>query len=86
MAFLLPMLGGAIASAIAGKGVDKIGKLLGFRKGGMIHGKGSVLMVGHNGEMVLPKSLTTQLKQVLGRRGEPVRAKPHKKRAARKKK
>ena len=50
MAFLLP----ALASAIGGYGIDKLGKAIGLSDGGKIQKEGLYLL--HKGEIVVPAS------------------------------
>ena len=59
MAFLLP----ALASALAGPAISKVGGLLGFEKGGTVPGKGKKgrISVLHPGEVVLTKAKLRQL-------------------------
>jgi hypothetical protein len=59
MAFLLP----ALASALAGPAISKVGGLLGFEKGGTVPGKGKKgrMAVVHPGEVVLTKAKLRQL-------------------------
>lgn len=59
MAFLLP----ALASALAGPAINKVGGLLGFEKGGTVPGKGKKgrMAVLHPGEVVLTKNKVRQL-------------------------
>tara|TARA_R110000803_G_scaffold191174_2_gene253818 strand:- start:1834 stop:2229 length:396 start_codon:yes stop_codon:yes gene_type:complete len=59
MAFLLP----ALASALAGPAISKVGNLLGFEKGGTVPGKGKKgrMAVVHPGEVVLTKAKLKQL-------------------------
>ena len=59
MAFLLP----ALASALAGPAISKVGNLLGFEKGGTVPGKGKRgrMAVVHPGEVVLTKAKLKQL-------------------------
>jgi hypothetical protein len=59
MAFLLP----ALASALAGPAISKVGNLLGFEKGGTVPGSGKKgrMAVVHPGEVVLTKAKLRQL-------------------------
>tara|TARA_R110001606_G_scaffold104276_1_gene227767 strand:- start:3543 stop:3956 length:414 start_codon:yes stop_codon:yes gene_type:complete len=54
MAFLLP----ALASAIGGYGIDKLGKAIGLSDGGKIQKEGLYLL--HKGEIVVPASVVNR--------------------------
>ena len=54
MAFLLP----ALASAIGGYGIDKLGKAIGLKDGGKIQKEGLYLL--HKGEVVVPASVVNR--------------------------
>ena len=89
---------GQAVGDLAGKGISKLGGLFGLKKGGTLNPKQmtaalnkatikktGVRKVG-KGQLVIPAKLAKQIKAVAKRKPQPIKRKPAKKKAGRKKK
>ena len=89
---------GQAVGNLAGKGLSKLGGLFGLKKGGSLNPKQVSTMLNKatvkktgvrkvgKGQLVIPAKLAKQIKAVAKRKPQPVKRKPAKKKAGRKKK
>jgi len=69
MAFLAPLgiaLAGGAAGALGSRAANKVGDLLGLKKGGRVGGKKPILL--HGGEMVIAPSMARKMRRAGGRK------------------
>lgn len=84
MAFLAPIglaLAGGAAGALGSRAANKVGDLLGLKKGGRVRGRKPILL--HGGEMVVAPAVVRKMRRAGGRKkvGRPKKAgRPRKRR------
>jgi len=76
MAFLAPLgiaLAGGAAGALGGRAANKIGDLLGLKKGGKVGGRKPILL--HGGEMIVAPGMVRKMRRAGGKKKREVKGK-----------